>query len=42
LIGPDRALAAGVLPFLAGAVLKSALAAAVVRLVAQTGNTDVG
>lgn len=35
-IGPDRALAAGVIPFLPGAVLKSALAAAVVRLVARS------
>jgi biotin transport system substrate-specific component len=33
LIGPERAIVAGVLPFLLGAVLKSALAAMVLRLI---------
>ena len=40
LIGPERAMAAGVTPFLAGAVLKSALAAAAVRLALRIGMPD--
>ena len=36
-IGPERAVAAGLLPFLAGAVLKSVLVAAVVLLLPRAG-----
>jgi len=35
LIGPEKALAAGVAPFLLGAVLKSAIAAGILKAVGQ-------